>query len=108
MDEKIFSGNWRDLQPKVKKKWEKLTNDDIANINGERKRMLDMLEERYGWENERAEEELKKFEQQYYKNNDISKQESFTDYRKKKEKLSKAKSEIEDSDEGNPKKRKII
>lgn len=62
MNEDIFSGKWHQLKGKVKEKWGKLTDDDLTRINGKREQLLGSLEEKYGWEKHRAEEELKRFE----------------------------------------------
>jgi len=103
MNEDIFSGKWHQLKGKVKEKWGKLTDDDLTRINGKREQLLGSLEERYGWQKQRAEDELKKFEQMY-KKEPSSKHESFKDYRSDKEPY---KGEDQDRGEERPKKRKI-
>ena len=63
----IFAGKWHQFKGKIKEKWGKLTDDDLTRINGSRERLLGSLQERYGWEKKRAEDELKRFEQMYRK-----------------------------------------
>src|SRR5262245_58187069 len=58
----IFRGRWHELKGKVRQKWGKLTHDDIEEINGRREELLGALQERYGWHQKQAEEELKRFE----------------------------------------------
>jgi uncharacterized protein YjbJ (UPF0337 family) len=62
MNKDVFSGKWDQFKGKIKEKWGKLTDDDLTRISGKREQLLGKLRERYGWENEKAEEELKKFE----------------------------------------------
>lgn len=63
MNEDIFSGKWHQLKGKIKEKWGKLTDDDLTKINGKRELLQGALQEKYGWQKQRAEEELKRFEQ---------------------------------------------
>jgi uncharacterized protein YjbJ (UPF0337 family) len=58
----IFRGRWHELKGKVRRKWGKLTNDDIEEISGKREELLGKLQSRYGWQQRQAEEELKRFE----------------------------------------------
>ncbi|GEM_PF-1835890 len=62
MNDDLFSGKWHKVKGKIKEKWGKLTDDDLMRINGKREQMLGALKERYGWEKDRAEDELKRFE----------------------------------------------
>ncbi|MCA3182658.1 MAG: CsbD family protein, partial [Cupriavidus sp.] len=48
---------------KIKEKWGKLTDDDITVINGKRDQLAGRIQERYGYTKERAEEEMKAWEQ---------------------------------------------
>jgi uncharacterized protein YjbJ (UPF0337 family) len=41
-------GNWKQITGKVKEKWGKLTDDDLANINGKREQLEGKIQERYG------------------------------------------------------------
>jgi len=59
----IFAGKWHQFKGKIKEKWGKLTDDDLTRINGNREKLLGSLQERYGWEKKRADEELQRFEQ---------------------------------------------
>jgi uncharacterized protein YjbJ (UPF0337 family) len=53
-----ISGNWRVLKPRMHRHWYRLTNDDVASINGEREILIRRLEERYGFSREHAEREV--------------------------------------------------
>jgi uncharacterized protein YjbJ (UPF0337 family) len=50
-------GNWNQAKGLMKVKWGKLTDDDWSVIEGKRDQLVGKLQERYGWERERAERE---------------------------------------------------
>jgi uncharacterized protein YjbJ (UPF0337 family) len=56
-----ISGNWKQFTGKVKEKWGKLTDDDLTVIAGKRDQLAGVLQQRYGYEKERAETELDEF-----------------------------------------------
>jgi len=56
-------GNWNQVKGEVKKQWGKLTDDDFAQINGERDKLVGRLQERYGYQKDRAEREVREWEQ---------------------------------------------
>lgn len=56
-----IQGNWKQFTGKVKEKWGKLTDDDLTTIAGKRDQLSGVLQERYGYEKEQAEEELDSF-----------------------------------------------
>jgi len=51
-------GKWHELKWKVKEKWGRLTDDDIAHINGNWDQLCSKLQKRYGWAREQAEHEM--------------------------------------------------
>jgi uncharacterized protein YjbJ (UPF0337 family) len=51
-------GNWMQVKGKVKQQWGKLTDDDIARINGKRDELLGLLQQRYGYAKEQAQNEV--------------------------------------------------
>ena len=65
MNKDIFEGNWKQVKGKVKEKWGKLTDDDLTRINGKREQLMGSLQTRYGWEKDRAQEEIDSFEKSY-------------------------------------------
>lgn len=56
-----IKGNWKQATGKVKEKWGDLTDDDLTAINGKRDQLAGKLQERYGYEKERAEREIDEF-----------------------------------------------
>jgi uncharacterized protein YjbJ (UPF0337 family) len=58
MNADIFKGKWNQLKGDVKKTWGNLTDNDIAQIEGNYDKFVGVLQERYGWQRERAEREV--------------------------------------------------
>jgi uncharacterized protein YjbJ (UPF0337 family) len=56
-----LEGQWKDLKGQIKGKWAKLTDDDYQAIAGKKDRLVGKLQERYGIEKEKAEDELNGF-----------------------------------------------
>jgi uncharacterized protein YjbJ (UPF0337 family) len=57
MNNDVFKGKWNQFQGEVKKQWGKLTDDDLTQIEGNFDKFVGKLQERYGWERDRAERE---------------------------------------------------
>ena len=51
-------GNWKQFTGKVKKQWGKLTDDDIARINGNREQLEGELQAKYGYAKDKAKQEV--------------------------------------------------
>jgi uncharacterized protein YjbJ (UPF0337 family) len=51
-------GNWKQFRGKVKEQWGKLTEDDIAVINGRQDQLVGRIQERYGIAKEEAERQI--------------------------------------------------
>lgn len=64
MNKEQFSGQWNTIKGKVKEKWGKLTDDDLSRIEGKRDQLLGFIQKRYGYEKERAQEELERWEKE--------------------------------------------
>jgi uncharacterized protein YjbJ (UPF0337 family) len=55
-------GRWNQIKGAVKKQWGKLTDDDLAAIDGQRDQLLGKIQERYGIAKEEADEQVKTWE----------------------------------------------
>lgn len=55
-------GNWKQFAGKAKESWGKLTDDDIAVVDGKREQLLGRIQERYGVAKEEAEKQVKAWE----------------------------------------------
>ena len=54
-------GDWHQLGRRLKEKWKKLTDADLKAIAGRRDDLEVLLQERYGYDQQRAGAELDKF-----------------------------------------------
>jgi uncharacterized protein YjbJ (UPF0337 family) len=57
-----IAGNWKQVKGAVRKKWGKLTDDDVDVIAGKRDILLGKIQERQGIAREEAEKELNAWE----------------------------------------------
>lgn len=62
MNKDQTEGNWKQFKGKVKEKWGKLTDDDLTVVEGKRDQLVGKIQERYGYQKEEAEKELKSWE----------------------------------------------
>lgn len=58
MNSEIFKGKWEQLKGTVQKKWGELTNDEIAQVEGDAMKLSGLVQERYGRTKEEAEREI--------------------------------------------------
>ena len=58
MNRDMFAGKWHQLKMKAKQKWAKLTDEDIAHINGKFDELSTKLQHRYGWAKDKADQEI--------------------------------------------------
>src|SRR5262245_24373281 len=60
MNQDVLTGKWKQMRGQVKQWWGKLTDDDLDRIDGAMDKLAGALQERYGWERDQAEREMKK------------------------------------------------
>ena len=65
MNTDILQGKWREMKGKVKEQWGKLTDDDLDKIEGKSEQLLGLLQQRYGYARDKAEEEYKRFTERW-------------------------------------------
>lgn len=53
--------NWKDLEKKIAKKWDKLTHEDLAKIKGKKDELVKFLKEKYEWTKEEATKKIDEF-----------------------------------------------
>ena len=58
MDWNRVEGNWKQIKGAVKEQWGKLTDDDIDVINGRRDQLEGKIQERYGYQKDKAKSEV--------------------------------------------------
>lgn len=67
MNEDIFKGKWKEIKGEVKQKWGKLTDDDIAEAEGNEEKIVGLLQKKYGYAKDKAKEEYKGFINRFQK-----------------------------------------
>jgi len=65
MNKDVLQGKWREMKGKVKEQWGKLTDDDLDKIEGKSDQLLGLLQQRYGYARDKAEEEYKRFTERW-------------------------------------------
>ena len=65
MNTDVLAGKWKQVQGEVKKQWGKLTDDDLVIVEGQKDKLVGLLQERYGYAREKAEHEVDEFLQKY-------------------------------------------
>lgn len=53
-----IEGNWKQFKGQVQQQWGKLTDDDFDVIAGKRQELTGKIQERYGYQKEKAEQEI--------------------------------------------------
>lgn len=61
MNDDIFEGSWKQIQGRVKEWWGRLTDDEISQVEGRADRLAGLLQERYGYSRQAAEDEIRAF-----------------------------------------------
>jgi len=65
MNEDIFKGKWKEIKGSVKEQWGNLTDNDLTEIEGKQEKLVGLLQSKYGYSKDKAEEEYKKFISRY-------------------------------------------
>jgi uncharacterized protein YjbJ (UPF0337 family) len=63
MNKDIISGKWTQLKGKMQAQWGDLTDDDFDVAEGNAQYLSGKLQERYGWDRDRAEKEVRDFDE---------------------------------------------
>lgn len=62
MNNDIIKGKWQEIQGSVKQQWGKLTDNDLAEINGSREKLAGKIQKNYGLAKDEVEKQLKEWE----------------------------------------------
>jgi len=60
-----IEGKWKQASGRIREKWGKLTDDDLAMINGRRDQLIGKIQERYGLAKDAAEKQVDEFVRSY-------------------------------------------
>ena len=58
MNKDIFEGKWKEMRGKIKEWWGELTDDELDQANGNAEQIVGLLQQKYGYTREAAEEEF--------------------------------------------------
>ncbi len=61
MNRDILEGKWKKVKGTVKEKWGELTDDELDKSAGRFEKLAGLLQERYGYAKDQAEQELDDF-----------------------------------------------
>jgi uncharacterized protein YjbJ (UPF0337 family) len=53
-----IEGKWNQIKGGIRSKWAKLTDDDVELVGGKKDALIGRLQERYGYERDRAERDV--------------------------------------------------
>lgn len=60
MNKDMFEGKWKQIRGQAKVWWGKLSDDDLEQVGGEFEKLIGLLQVKYGYSRQQAEEELDK------------------------------------------------
>ena len=58
MNQDVFEGKWKEMRGQIKEWWGKLTDDDLERVGGKADQLIGVLQQKYGYTKEHAEEEF--------------------------------------------------
>ena len=65
MNQDILAGKWKQMRGELKTWWGKLTDDDFDRISGQKDKLIGLIQERYGYAREQAEQEVERRLEEY-------------------------------------------
>ena len=68
MNTDVLAGKWNQVRGDLQRWWGKLSEDDIEQLKGNVDRLAGLVQEKYGYTRERAEQEVDRFLDQYNRN----------------------------------------
>jgi len=60
-----WTGQWEQLRPQLRSWWDRLTEADLMAIDGQKDRLISVVQQRYGYPQERAQQEVERRLQEY-------------------------------------------
>ncbi len=59
MNEDIIKGKWKELQGRIQEQWGEITDDEFDKTEGQKDRLLGLLQSKYGYSKEKSEAAFK-------------------------------------------------
>lgn len=60
MNSDVFEGKWKQMRGQAKVWWGKITDDDLEKVDGKFEKLIGLLQTKYGYTRQQAEEEFNK------------------------------------------------
>ncbi len=61
MNADVLKGKWHQMKGEAKTQWGRLTDDDLTGVEGNAEKLVGKVQERYGYERDRAKREVDDF-----------------------------------------------
>jgi uncharacterized protein YjbJ (UPF0337 family) len=61
MNSDVLKGKWHQLKGEIKSQWGRLTDDDLDVVQGDMEKLIGKVQERYGYERDRARKEVDEY-----------------------------------------------
>jgi uncharacterized protein YjbJ (UPF0337 family) len=58
LNQDVFAGRWKQMRGELKTWWAKLNDDDLDAVAGQKDKLVGLIQERYGYAREQAEQEV--------------------------------------------------
>ena len=58
MNKDIFAGKWKEMRGQLREWWGELTDDDLERAAGKADQIIALLQQKYGYTREKAEQEF--------------------------------------------------
>ena len=65
MNEDVFAGQWKQMRGELKSWWGKLADDDLDRIAGQKEKLIGLVQEKYGYARNDAEQEVERRLKEY-------------------------------------------
>ena len=65
MNQDIFAGQWKQMRGELKSWWGKLADDDFDRIGGQKDKLIGVVQEKYGYAREQAQQEVERRLKEY-------------------------------------------
>jgi uncharacterized protein YjbJ (UPF0337 family) len=65
MNEDIFAGQWKQMRGELRSWWGKLADDDFDKIGGQKDKLIGLVQEKYGYAHDQAEQEVNRHFKEY-------------------------------------------
>ena len=69
MNQDIFAGQWKQMRGELKSWWGRLADDDLERIGGHKDQLIGLVQEKYGYAREHAEQEVERHLKEFSRQN---------------------------------------